>query len=460
MGEAGVEKERFVVVGGNAAGMSAASKARSLRPDMEILVFEGSGYVSHIACGMPYLISDRVKSSDALLVYDPRFFKEKRNIGVFLHSKVTQIIPQRKAVLVRNLKTGEAVEHSYDKLLVSTGARPVVPPIDGRDLDGVFTMRQHGDGITIKAYIDRNSPKEGVVLGGGYIGMEMAEAFSERGMKVTVVEKMPNILGTMDDEITEIVEEELRGNGVRLVKSKGVVRFAGQGSAVRKAILDDGESIDAGIALVGAGIRANSEMAAEAGVKLGRSGAIDVSQRMETNVPNIYAAGDCSEAYHLVLARNVYIPLGTTANKQGRIAGENAAGGTATFAGIVGTAVFKVFGLEVGRTGLTEKEARNEGIECVSNVIEHTSRSHFYPGTSSIRIKLVAAREAGQLLGAQMVGKEGVSKRIDVFAAALTAKMTAGEVANLDLAYAPPFAPVYDPVLIAAEQLKKRVTVR
>jgi NADPH-dependent 2,4-dienoyl-CoA reductase/sulfur reductase-like enzyme len=449
-----MSKERLVVIGGVAAGMSAASRARKLRPDMEILVFEKSGYVSYAACGMPYLISDKVKSANNLVVYDAQFFKEKRGIDVFLHHEVRQIFPQKRIVLILNGKTGEETEYSYDKLLISTGARPIIPSIKGIDLKGVFTLRILEEGAAIKEYIIQKSPKKGLILGGGYIGMEMAEAFAENGIDVTVVEKMPGILGTMDDEINQVVEEELKVNNVTLIKSKAIVEFAGDESYISRAVLDDGESLDADIALIGAGIRPNSEIAKDAGIELGRA-AIKVNERMETNIPDIYAAGDCAEAYHLVLGRNVHIPLGTTANKQGRVAGENIAGGDSIFPGIVGTATFKVFDLEVGRTGITEKEALNEGIEYSTKVIEHISRAHYYPGASKIRIKLMANSKTGVLLGAQMVGKEGVSQRIDVFATAITAKMTAQEIGDLDLGYAPPFAPVYDPILISANELQK-----
>jgi NADPH-dependent 2,4-dienoyl-CoA reductase/sulfur reductase-like enzyme len=437
--------------------MSAASRVRSLKPDMEILVFEKTGDVSYAACGMPYLIADKVKAAENLVVYDAKFFKEKRNIDVFLRHEARQIFPQQKTILVKNIETGEESEHSYDKLLIATGARSVVPPIKGIDLKGIFTLRPLADGIAIKNYIDKNSPRQGLILGAGYIGMEMAESFSARGMKVTVIEKMPNVLGTMDDEITEIVEQEFKRNGVTLIKSHAVAEFEGDGTHVTRVILDSGEAIGAGVVLVGAGIRPNSEIAKDAGIELGSTGAIEVNERMETNIPDIYAAGDCAEAYHLVLGRNTYIPLGTTANKQGRVAGENMAGGNASFAGIVGTAVFKTFDLEVGRTGITEKEAKTEGIDYVSNVIEHISRARYYPGVTNIKIKLVADRKTGRLLGAQMVGREGVSKRLDVFATALTVKMSVYEISNLDLGYAPPFAPVHDPILMAADELQKKL---
>jgi NADPH-dependent 2,4-dienoyl-CoA reductase/sulfur reductase-like enzyme len=406
---------------------------------------------------MPYLSSGKVKSADSLVVYDAKFFKEKRDIEVFLHHEVKRIFPQRKAVLIKNGKTGEERQYPYDKLLIATGARAFIPPIKGLDRKGVFTLRPLEDGIAIRDFIGSNSPKNGLLIGAGYIGMEMAESFAEVGMRVTVIEKMPVIVGTMDDEITEIIEKELNRNGVTLLKSKAVVEFAGENSRLSRAILDSGETIEADIAVVGAGLRPNSELAKDAGIELGRTGAIKVNQRMETNIPDIYAAGDCAEAYHLVLGRNVYIPLATTANKQGRAAGENIAGGNASFPGIVGTAIFKVFDLEVGRTGITEKEARVEGIEYVSNVIEHDSRAPYYPGVSPIRVKLLADKKTGRILGAQMVGREGVAKRIDVFATAITVKMTAREMRDLDLGYAPPFSPPYDPILIAADELQKKL---
>jgi NADPH-dependent 2,4-dienoyl-CoA reductase/sulfur reductase-like enzyme len=450
-------KERFIVIGAVAAGMSAASRARRMKPDMEITVFEKTGDVSWAACGMPYLIAGKVKSATELVHYDAEFFKEKRNIDIRLYHEVKEIFPERKTVVAKNLKTGEEKEYTYDKLLIATGARAVVPPIKGVELTGVFALHQLQEGIAIKEYIKNNSPKNGVVIGAGYIGMEMAESFSETGVKVTIVEKMPNILGTMDDEIAESVEQELKKNNVTVMKSNGVTEFIGDGSSMVKVLTDTGMNIEAEIALIGAGIRPNSEIARDAGIELGRTGAIKVNERMETNTHDIYAAGDCAEAYHLVLGRNAYIPLGTTANKQGKVAGENVAGGNISFAGIVGTAVFKTFSLGVGRTGITEKEAKAEGIDYVSNMIEHVSRAFYYPGSSPVKIKLVADKKTGLLLGAQLVGPEGIAKRLDVFATAITARMTVSQIGDLDLSYAPPFAPVYDPIIVAATELQKKL---
>lgn len=253
-------RERFIIIGAVAAGMSAASRARRLKPDMEITVFEKTGDVSWAACGMPYLIADKVKSANDLVVYDATFFKEKRNIDIFLFHEVRQIFPQRKTVLVKNIKTGEEKEHAYDKLLIATGARSVVPPLKGIDLKGVFALRQLQEGAAIKEYIRKNSPQKGLIIGAGYIGMEVTEAFSATGMKVTIVEKMPHILGTMDDEITEVVEDEFKRNNVTIIKSSGVTEFIGSGSTLTRAATDAGMSINADIALIGVGVRPNSKL--------------------------------------------------------------------------------------------------------------------------------------------------------------------------------------------------------
>ncbi len=449
-------RERLIVIGGVAAGMSAASRARRLNPRIEIAVFEKSGFVSYGSCGLPYFISGVIKAPENLVVYDAKFFKEKRNIDVYLHHEVLKIFPAKRSILVRDLERDKEFEVGYDKLVIATGARAVKPNISGIDLKGIFTIRFLEDGIAIKNFIDERSPKRALIIGAGYIGMEMAEALVSLGIDVTIVEVMPNILGSMDDEINEVVEGELQKNGVKLLKSTSVVEFFGDG-VVKGALLNNGVSIDVDLVVVGAGIRPNSEIARDAGIEIGRTGAIAVNQRMETNIPGIFAAGDCAEAFHLVLGRPVYVPLGTTANKQGKIAGENAVGGNAIFKGIVGTAVFKVFDLEVARTGISEKQAKEEGIDYVSTVIEHGSKAHYYPGGSKIRVKLIAERKTGRLLGAEMVGRDGVAKRIDVFATALHAKMSIDELAQLDLSYAPPFAPVWDPILIAVNDIEKKV---
>jgi NADPH-dependent 2,4-dienoyl-CoA reductase/sulfur reductase-like enzyme len=449
--------KRIVVIGGVAAGMSAASKARRLSSDIEILVFEKSGHISYGACGLPYFISDVIKSPQDLVAYDAKFFKEKRDIDVFLYHEVIAIYPARQSVLVKNLQTGAQNEYQYDKLVISTGARAFVPQIKGIEIKGIFTIKTLQDGIETKDFIRKNVPRKALIVGAGHIGMEMAEALAMAGMDVTIAEKDPDILGTMDDEITKIVEEGLVRNNVMLLKSTSVREFISKNGYVREAILDNSESINVDIVIVSSGTRPNSEIAKEAGIETDEhTGAIKVNQRMETNVQGIYCAGDCAMAYHQVLKRQVYFPLGTTANKQGKVAGENMAGGNASFKGIVGTSVLKVFDLEVAKTGLSVIEAQREGFNFISNMVEQNSRAHYYPGGSKVRIKLIAEMNTGRILGAEMVGKEGVSKRIDVFATAIAAKMTLEDMGDLDLSYAPPFAPVWDPILIAANDLKKK----
>ncbi len=448
---------RIVVIGGVAAGMSAASKARRIRPDIEILVFERSGHVSYSSCGIPYFVSDIVKSPEDLVAYDAKFFKEKRNINVFLYHEVISIHPEKQSILVRDKKTGLENEYRYDKLVIATGARANVPPIKGIDLKGIFTIRILQDGIKIKNFIRENSPRRALIVGAGYIGMEMAETLVKLGIDVTMAARGSKILGTMEKEIDEIVEDELGRNGVTLLKSTQVREFKGENGYIRRAIFNNGRSMDVDIVIVATGVRPNSGIAKEAGIEIGYKDAIRVNQRMETSIPGIYSAGDCAETYHQILKRSVYLPLGTTSNKQGRIAGENMAGGHALFKGVVGTSTFKVFDLEVARTGLSSREAKSEGFDYISNVIEQYSRANYYPGGSKIRVKLIAEKNTGRILGAEMAGRDDVPKRIDVIATAITAKMTAEDIGNLDLSYAPPFAPVWDPVLIAANDLRKRI---
>lgn len=449
--------KRIVVIGGVAAGLSAASKARKLRSDIEIIVFEKSGHISYGACGLPYLISDLIKSPEGLVSHDIKFFKEERNINVFLYHEVVAIYPAKQSVLVRNLRTGAENEYQYDKLMIATGARTFVPLIKGIETKGIFTINTLKDGIETKDFILKNVPKRALIVGAGHIGMEMAEALVIAGMDVTIVARGPDILGTMDEEITKIVEEGLGRNNVTLLKSTSVGEFISENGYIREAILDNSESINADIVIVCIGMRPNSEIAEEAGIEIDHTGAVNVNQRMETNIPGIYSAGDCAMAYHQVLERQVYIPLGTTAIKQGKVAGENMVGGNASFKGIVGTSVLKVFDLEVARTGLSEIDAQIEGFNFISNVVEQNSRAHYYPGGSKIWVKLIAQKNTGRILGAEMIGREGVSKRIDVFATAIAAKMTVEDIGELDLSYSPPFAPVWDPVLIAANDLKKKI---
>ena len=449
-------QERLIVVGGVAAGMSAASSARRLKPEMEVVVLERDAYISYGACSLPYYISDDIKDVQSLFALTPDAAEKERGIQVQTRHEVVGIDNVRKEVVVHDLERETEARLRYDKLVLATGGSPIVPGLPGIDLQHIFTIRTIGDGMAIKRYTSEERPKRAVIVGGGYIGMEMSEALRKRGLEVTIIEKMDRVLGTMDTEITDIVEGKLAAEGVELHKETSVEGFEGDKGVVRRVITDRG-SFDTDLVLLAVGVRPNTELAQGAGVELGARGAIAVDEHLRTNAPEIFAAGDCAETLHLVTCKKVYIPLGTTANKQGRIAGENVAGLDSVFEGVVGSAVTKIFALEVARTGLTAVEAKEEGYEFFTSAIEGWSRSRAYPAGKPITVAYVVEKGSGRLLGAQMAGEEGVAHRIDTLAAALYAGMTVEDVARLDLAYAPPFASVWDPILIAANMALKEL---
>lgn len=437
--------KRLVVIGGVAAGPSAAFKAKRTNPDLEVLLITDEEELSYGACGLPYLISGKIPERGKLIARGVEAFK-KSGIEVKLKTKAEAINPDKRLVL---LSTGEKI--SYDYLVIATGASSIVPPLEGLNLKGVFTLRTLKDGDRILSYIKGESPKKAVIVGGGYIGVEMAESFSYLGMKVTLAELMPQILINMDMDIAEKVEKYLKDKGVEVLTSTKVLGFEGR-ERIERVITDKGK-IDADIALLAIGVKPNSGLAKEAGLALGPKGSIDVNSLMETSVPGIYAAGDCADATHLVTGKKVYIPLGSTANKQGRVAGSNVAGERAVFPGVVGTAIAKVFDMEIARTGLSSEEAKSEGLKFKSSLIEAHTTAGYYPGGSPIWVKLIAEEGTGRLLGGQIFGGPGSGMRINALAIAVSMGMKIWDFAYADLAYAPPFAPVWDPLLIAAQNL-------
>ncbi len=450
------EGGKLVVIGGVAAGLSAASRARRLRPDVDVVVLERGRDVSYAACALPYYIAGVTGPRENLIVYDADFFRRERRIDLRLGAEVVKVSPRSRTVTARH-EDGSSEEIGYDALVMATGSRPVVPPLPGSGMPGVFTLRTLPDGDAIKAYIDAGCARSAVIVGGGYIGLEMAEALLARNLDVTLLERLPNVLPTYDPDMSEIVERELHSKNVRLHTGTEVEAFeAGDGSDTVAYVRAGGRRIAADMVVLAVGVRPNSELAADAGLELGAAGAIRVDARQVTSEPSILAAGDCCESQHIVTGRKTWIPLGTTANKQGKIAGENAVGGSARFAGVAGTNVTKVIDLEIAQTGLTVTQAAKEGLKADSVAITASSKAHSYPGASPIRVKMVFEKGTGRLLGAQMMGEEGVSKRIDTVAAALSAGMTVAGLAAVDMSYAPPFSPVWDPVLIAATQAVKK----
>jgi NADPH-dependent 2,4-dienoyl-CoA reductase/sulfur reductase-like enzyme len=448
-------ENRLVVIGGNGAGLSAASYVNRRRPVIETLIFEKSPYASYGSCGLPYYIEGLVKDPIELIVVPIDELRKKRGLDVRISHEVISIDCEKRQVIVVDLINKNEFQITYRWLVISTGATPIRPPIPGVDLKGVFTLRSLEDGIILGRYLKENSLKRVAIIGGGYIGMEMAEAFSIQGYEVTVIEKLPRVLPNFDVELSDKVEEKLKEKGINMRLGSELKAIMGNSTVM--GVITDTEEIEADLVLMGVGIKANAAIAKEAGIEIGHTGSIKVNSRMETNIQGVYACGDCAEAYHRILKRNVWIPLGDTANKQGRIAGANIAGEEISFPGIIGSAATKVFEYEVARTGLGEIEAVTEGFEVETNVIEAGTRAHYYPGKKLIKIKLIAEKGSGKLLGAQAIGEEGVSKRIDVLATAIWNGMTLNEIAWLDLTYVPPVAPVWDPILVAAQVGMKRI---
>jgi NADPH-dependent 2,4-dienoyl-CoA reductase/sulfur reductase-like enzyme len=447
-------KERLVVIGGCAAGMSAASKARRLNPDLEIVVYERTGFVSYGSCGLPYYVSGLIDDHNTLVVRTPAQFA-KRDIEVHLHHEVTEVDTENRRVLVEDLfERGSATRgryESYDKLLVATGGRPIMlPDFSLGDLAGVFVMRAVEDGVATRDFVQHERPKKAVIIGAGYIGLEMAESFHELGLETTVIGRPPQVLKRFDAEMAQMVQEELEGKGIRLSLGDEVKALEGDLQGRVRRVVSSKGAFEADLVLLAMGVRPNAGMAEGAGVALGETGAIATDPQMRTNLPDVFAAGDCAEAHHRMTGRGETIPLGTTANKQGRVAGTNLGGGQAEFEGIVGTAITKVLDVYAALTGLSEKEARALGYRVQSTTIQAGSRAHYYPGGRPMHVKLVVEEGSGRLLGGQIVGDEGAGLRIDVLATALHQGMTIEELARLDLAYVPPMAPVWDPLLVAA----------
>jgi len=450
-----VGKEHLVVVGGVAAGLAAAMEARRRAPDLSITVLERTGDASYGACGLPYVVGGRIASPERLVARAPEFFREKHDIDLRLRGEALEILPAKS--VLRYAEGGEEREVGYTALVLATGARAVCPPMPGRDLEGVFTLRHLRDGRRLLRFMGEARPRAAVVVGAGYIGLEMAEAFRERGLRTTLVESSAEVMGAVGGRAGALVADEMRARGVELFFGERAAAFEGARGRVARVLTDAGRAFEADVVLVGVGTRPEVALAAGAGLETGESGAVVTDEWQRTSAAGVYAAGDCCEVLHRVSGRRVWHPLGQPAVRQGWVAGANAAGGGVggeRYAGVVGTTAVKVFGLEVARTGLSLAEARAAGFDAEESESEAASRAGYYEGGSKIFTRLVADRR-GRLLGAQMVGREGVAHRMDVYAAALHAGLKVEEVEALDLAYAPPFAPTIDPILRAAHEAKQ-----
>lgn len=450
-------QNHLIIIGGVAAGTKAAAKARREIPDMKITLYTESCYISYSACGMPYFIEDLIKDEKRLIIRTPEYFKEKEAIDIHIKHKVTKILPQEHKVEVENLETGEKFFDEYSKLLIATGSRAFIPEIEGVNLQNVFVLKDIDDAVEIKKQL-KNSKKV-VVVGGGYIGLELLESFAAYNIDLTMIDRSLQILNTFDLDMSSHIQKYLtEEKNIKILTNDSLKRLVGNNeSHVKKVETSEGKLIDADMVILALGVRPNVELAKEAGIEIGETGAIKVNQRMQTNFSDIFAAGDCVETINTVTGKNVWIPLGSTANKMGRVAAINITGGYEEFKGITGSMVVKIFDYTASKTGLSEKEAKDLGYDYAIAILMHRDKSGYMPDAKEIIIKMIAEKSSGKILGAQVIGKGDADKRINIVAAALTANMTVEEFMGIDLTYAPPYSPSIDPILIAAQMLYSKL---
>ena len=439
---------KIVIVGGVAGGATAAARIRRLDEQAEIVVFERSGFVSYANCGLPYYIGGMIEDPEDLTLQTPESFFSRFRVHMKVHHEVTAIHPDQKSVSVKDLETGAVFEESYDKLLLSPGAKPVIPDLPGIDSSKLFTLRTVEDTYRIKEFVDQNKPKSAVIVGGGFIGLEMAENLRHLGMEVTIVQRPKQLMNPFDSDMASFIHSEVRKHGVKLMLGHTVEGFAEQDGGVN-VLLKDFAPLHADMVVLAIGVTPESTLAKEAGLALGIKGSILVNDRMETSKPDIYAVGDAVQVKHFVTEQDTLIALAGPANKQGRIAADNICGGDSHYLGSQGSSVIKVFDMTAASTGINETNAKKAGISVDTVILSPMSHAGYYPGGKVMTMKVVFEKETYRLLGAQIVGYDGVDKRIDVLATAIHAGMKATELKNLDLAYAPPYSSAKDPVNMA-----------
>lgn len=440
--------KKIIIVGGVAGGATAAARIRRLDEQAEIIVFERSGFVSYANCGLPYYIGGVIQDKEELTLQTPENFRERFRIDVRVRHEVTALHPDKKTVSVKNLKTGEEFEENYDKLLLSPGARPVQPNLPGVGIDNLFTLRTVEDTLRIREFVLKEKPKSAVLAGGGYIGLEVAENLRELGMDVTIVQRPNQVLNPLDYEMATFVHAKMREKGIHLMLGHSVEGFE-QKDGKTMVILKDGEPLKTDMVILAIGVAPDTHLAKEAGLTLGIKNSIVVNERMETSVPDIYAVGDAVEVHHRITGQKALISLAGPANKQGRIAADNICGGNSSYKGSQGSSVIKIFDMTVATTGLNEQAAKQAGIDCDKVYLSPASHASYYPGGTMMTMKVLFEKETYRLLGAQIIGYDGVDKRIDVLATAMAAGMSALELQDLDLAYAPPYSSAKDPVNMA-----------
>ena len=440
----------LLLIGGSDAGISAALRAREVDPAVEVTVVVADAFPNYSICGLPFYLSGEVPEWQAFAHRSVAEI-EGQGITLRLNERAEAIDPRQQMVQVRDLK-GQRHQLTYDRLVIATGAVPIRPAIPGLDAPGAYCLHTMADSFAVHQHLTQATPRSAIIIGGGYIGLEMADALTLRGLHVTLIQRGAAILKTLDPSLSEFVRLEMEAHGVRVITGSTVEGFERQGSQVRVSASAGGH-YTADLVVVAVGVQPDTALAQTAGVQLGGRGAIRVTRQMETNVERVYAAGDCVETWHRLLQRPTYLPLGTTAHKQGRVAGENAVGGQRVFAGSVGTQVVKVFDLACARTGLTEEEARAAGFDPWTQEVVTWDHKRYYPGAKALHLRVTGDRRSGRLLGAQIVGhwQAEVAKRMDIFATALFHGMTIDALSDLDLSYTPPLSSPWDPVQMAAQ---------
>lgn len=439
---------KVVIIGGVAGGATAAARIRRLDENAEIIIFERSGYISYANCGLPYYIGGVITDPQDLTLQTPENFFQRFRIDIRVHHEATAIFPDKKTISVRNLETGEEFEESYDKLLLSPGAKPARPRLPGTDMDKLFTLRTVEDTLAVKEYIDKHHPKSAVLAGGGFISLETAENLRELGMEVTIVQRPRQLMNPFDPDMAAFIHAEMRRNGVKLALGHTVEGFEEKDGGV-DVLLKDEPPLHADMVVMAIGVTPDTHLAKEAGLKLGLKDSILVNSRMETSEPDIYAVGDAVQVTHYVTKEDALIALAGPANKQGRIAADNICKGDSKYLGSQGSSVIKVFEMTAASTGVNETNAKKAGLDVDKVILSPMNHAGYYPGGRLMTMKVVFEKETYRLLGAQIVGYEGVDKRIDVLSTAIHAGMTAAQLKDLDLSYAPPYSSAKDPVNMA-----------
>ena len=452
---------KVVIIGGVAAGPKVGSRVHRICPEAQVTLIEKGEFLSYAGCGLPYYVSGIVKDQKDLMctpigvVRDSVFFQDVKNVEVLNRTEATKVDRKEKEVTVIDLESRKEEKISYDKLVLATGAKPIVPPIEGANLKNVFTLQNIEDSESVKAALSEDKAKDVVIVGGGLIGLEMTEALAKKGCRVTIVEKLPQILPMLDWEIAYQATQYLETRGVKVKTSSTLTAIKGEGKV--SSIVTDREELACDFVIMSIGVKPNVSLAKDSGLEIGVTGGIKVNEMMQTSDSDIFAAGDCVESVNLVTGEPCFIPLGSTANKQGRVAANNVCGSKDMFPGVLGSTVCKLFNLNIGRTGLGEDQAKQAGFDVITVLSPAPDKAHFYPEAKLIMIKMVIDKNTRKLLGFQAVGQGVVDKRIDVAATAITAKMTVDDIAHLDLCYAPPYAPAMDNIITASDVARNKL---